>query len=502
MNNFLLKIFLLSSCFFSVCLYAQDKNRQKIDQLFKLTEKYSWENRIKALKYAQQALTIAEKINDPEKKSYSYVYIAQVLSFLGVTDSSLDYLSKASDERYTSGDKVLQAFIKQEKSANFGRLGLNDQVLKENEQIILLLDQINTPKAARIRLRAYGNIAAHYMNIGEYKLALHYTNLAENSSKDSLLQKTEHIKGAISNLQVNKGYLYLYGYKNQDSAFYYFKKALATVIDEKEESKSSAFKAMGEYYSLRQNQEKSLHYYLLAVKDIENRKLNILNYKAELFKKISDLYAKLGHTKQSESFLELYNRENQITVNSNPENIRKAVDVILSETNKTRDDEYTGIVTIFLTLIIMVIIISIGHHQSRNKKIKKVLEQTESRLAMKRRLIAANEAEKLLLQGKIHNTSGELLSLVKSRDLSFYHRFNEIYPDFQRKLLLINRDISSSEFILLAYVYLDIETKDIADLTYKSIRTVQNRKYNLRKKLGLKSNQDFHIWLKELMTDL
>ena len=86
--------------------------------------------------------------------------------------------------------------------------------------------------------------------------------------------------------------------------------------------------------------------------------------------------------------------------------------------------------------------------------------------------------------------------LAKKNDPNFYTRFSEVYPYFQDKLLSINLNLQTSELILLAYIYLNFETKEIADYIFKSSKTIQNRKHLLRKKLNIPTHQDFHIWLK------
>ena len=90
----------------------------------------------------------------------------------------------------------------------------------------------------------------------------------------------------------------------------------------------------------------------------------------------------------------------------------------------------------------------------------------------------------------------EIITLAKENHPNFYTRFIEVYPDFQNKLLSINNNLQTSELVLLAYIYLNFTTKEIADFTFKSPKTIQNRKHLLRKKLGVSSSEDISVWLK------
>ena len=102
------------------------------------------------------------------------------------------------------------------------------------------------------------------------------------------------------------------------------------------------------------------------------------------------------------------------------------------------------------------------------------------------------------LEKKVNESFIEIINLAKENHPNFYTRFQEIYPDFQRKILEINPNLQNSELVLLAYIYLNFETKEIADYLFKSPKTIQNRKHSLRKKLQIPSSEDIYVWLKNL----
>lgn len=93
-------------------------------------------------------------------------------------------------------------------------------------------------------------------------------------------------------------------------------------------------------------------------------------------------------------------------------------------------------------------------------------------------------------------TLDELYESAKSRDPNFYNKFQIFYPDFFKKLTEFNSDLQKNELHILAYIYLNFETKQIADILYLSPKTIQNKKYNIRKKLNMQTNEDMYIWLK------
>ncbi len=109
------------------------------------------------------------------------------------------------------------------------------------------------------------------------------------------------------------------------------------------------------------------------------------------------------------------------------------------------------------------------------------------------------DAHSQALQLKVNESFEELLLLAKDNDPNFYTRFRENYPVLHDKLLEIDPGLRISELTLCAYIYLDFTSKEIADYTFKSVRTIQTRKFHLRKKLAIESTQDFHSFIKHLM---
>ena len=121
LKNYFFIIFLL----ISNILFSQKEQIKEIDHLLALSQKYSNINNQKSLEYAEKASIIAEKINNSEKKAYSYVYIAKRLVFMSKPKESLEYLEKSIDEYYTDSDALLQAMIKEMQAYNYSDLGFD-----------------------------------------------------------------------------------------------------------------------------------------------------------------------------------------------------------------------------------------------------------------------------------------------------------------------------------------------------------------------------------------
>ena len=92
-----------------------------------------------------------------------------------------------------------------------------------------------------------------------------------------------------------------------------------------------------------------------------------------------------------------------------------------------------------------------------------------------------------------HNYS-QLLQMLEQRDPAFMNYFDEMFPGFSKKLLEINPQIVQSEIEFCSLLKLKISTKDIARYKYITSKTVQNKKYLIRKKLNIPKEIDIYQW--------
>lgn len=76
--------------------------------------------------------------------------------------------------------------------------------------------------------------------------------------------------------------------------------------------------------------------------------------------------------------------------------------------------------------------------------------------------------------------------------------FKQIHSDFYHKLLHICPDLSPAEIKVAAFLKLNLSTKEIAAITYKSESGVKSTRYRLRQKLGLQSDDSLIPYLIQL----
>ncbi|WP_143756547.1 tetratricopeptide repeat protein [Chryseobacterium sp. RU37D] len=447
------------------------------------------------LGYAKQASILAEKTKNSQKIAESYYKIALALALLELPKESFVYVNKTSQQTYYKNNKLLQAQLKEVKAFDYYALGLISQFDKEMPGIVKLLKNEKSKDAVILLQRTYLNIG-----VGKPDSAKYYSNLCYNELK-KIPEKDIHLE--LSDFYRYKGTDFLQ--TKPDSALFYFQKSLAIDQKYKDPILFLDYTALGDYYAQQKEYQKAIDFYQKAQGNIKEQKISPYHFvNNDLYKKIAIQYDGLGNTEESNKYRKIYtDLQNKLDSKRNA-NIEHALKIILTdkedEYKKTETNKYIWISVGVLFLIIIFIVV----YYILNKNLKKketLITEVQDTLQEKEEIINQQTIETEQLQLKVNNAYTEVINLAKDNDPSFYFRFQEVYPDFQKKLLDFSPGLRTTELILCAHTFLGFNIKDIADYTFKSVNTVRNRKQNLRKKFGLSSEQDMGIWLRNLTAE-
>ncbi len=148
---------------------------------------------------------------------------------------------------------------------------------------------------------------------------------------------------------------------------------------------------------------------------------------------------------------------------------------------------YFLIINISFVLAAMgIIICSIYIRHSIHQKNLSILKDKSVRLD--------NAKQKL---GKLTSAS-ELVILAKNKDQGFYQKFILAYPDLIDKLNKLCPTICRTELEFCAYLKLNFSTKQIATYTNSTIKSVECKKYRIRKKFDLDPSADIYVWINSI----
>lgn len=153
--------------------------------------------------------------------------------------------------------------------------------------------------------------------------------------------------------------------------------------------------------------------------------------------------------------------------------------------------------------------------QIEDDKMKSELQHLNNQLAASTmNLVVKNEfmetikqeLEEVKRKGKSTETKQALEKIVKEIDTTlrlqedweqFEYHFDQVHGDFLSRLRDEFSDLSPNEQKLGAFLRLNLNTKDIANLMGISLRGVEVARYRLRKKLGLDKGQNLSKFIME-----
>lgn len=128
-------------------------------------------------------------------------------------------------------------------------------------------------------------------------------------------------------------------------------------------------------------------------------------------------------------------------------------------------------------------------HLKTNQQIESV--ETD----VKRLLLQVSQREK----GVRETLKDILIRLVSIKaDTSwdeFHYYFEKVHPDFYRNLDIRHKQLTPKDRRLCALISLGLSTKEIAEITFREVRSVESSRNRLRKKLGLESDSSLFEYL-------
>lgn len=92
-------------------------------------------------------------------------------------------------------------------------------------------------------------------------------------------------------------------------------------------------------------------------------------------------------------------------------------------------------------------------------------------------------------------TLNKLVSLAHENNPKFYEKFKEAYPYFYKRLLKVNPKLSYSDLEYCALIRLNLDTKKIATIKRSTVGAIESKKYRIRKKLDISTEENIYIWM-------
>ena len=398
-----------------------------------------------------------------------YINIANVYAMIGQYKKGILNLNKAKNLLKNVKDDYLHMRLYHEYGQMNYVIGLSDIALKYNSQAIYYGEKIKSDSIKRTISNLY-TVRADFINSKFKDSTLIYFH------KGLQLDDSELNNALIGNYQSTELH-------NQDSAKVYFDKSLALLQNQEywTVKRGIVYTFYGYYLYEDEKLEESLAYLKKAAEILS--KTNRQNKLPLIYANIIQISQLTKDKKTEEDYTQKYNKiKDNLQISAN-----KAIDVALSEAlhdaenYKHEQNKNRNILLLVSTVCLLIIGFLTYILKRRNKKVKEV-----------------NDVENITNTEKYQPTFEEIITLAKENSSELFVRFYEYNPDFIKKLYDINPDLSNVDIEFCIMIWLGFSSKEIAQFTFMEHRSVQTKKYRLRKKLNLDSEIDVHKFLREL----
>ncbi len=466
-----------------------------IDILIKLSDDFSYRDPLKSYMYSKKACLLADKSGTSKQKADAYYYMARNMIFMGQYRASYAFIKKGKNEEAVKNDSFLMALFTELTSIYYSRLYMIPQEMKENKAALKLVAPDKNTESKLFVSRIYMWIADCYTENHQYDSAHFYINKSIQLVEE--IPENQYL--SFNRMFRRKAYSYFYKAQiynrehKEKQALPFIEKSYTQAIKENHTYIYPILEAYGDYYFLSKQYQKAISYYKNA---IENKK-RYLYPCADMNLKISQCYKEIGDISNEKKYLRISAEQRRFDEKVTREDlVRTAEGLLNEEIEKTAATRNKNILIYTSILLLSILLLTSIIYRLREKK-NKIIENKNDLLQKKTNDLVIKEKTISALQDKVNGSLSELTQMVKDNAPEFWNSFQTIYPDFTGKMLKIDPKFKTSELILSAYLYLGFTTKEISQYTFKSVKTIENNRYNFRKKINISSEEDLSIWIKE-----
>jgi|LSQX01.1.fsa_nt_gb tetratricopeptide (TPR) repeat protein/DNA-binding CsgD family transcriptional regulator len=477
-----------------ILLSNDDKTISEIDSLLELSKIYKFNVEIEsAIEVAYLALDKSININYSEGKAAAYLNLAQTLFYLGSYEKSLEYLSFTEKEPYFANNIYTQFEISRIRGQIFTYLKLEKQSIREFQKCISIANQIESKSQRDYGLSmSYENLSVVYGRLDMPDSVFYFL-----SKNKDLLESIDESLAYRSMVNMYSSFGKWHAEKNEfELAEDYFAKTLQIAEKYQYPYLSQAYTFMGNMEMSRDNNDSALIYYNKALENLEITKIK--GEYSLVYQSLSELYDKVGLTDSAR----IYREEQSLIENELSEqrekSVGKALEVFLNEEKRNQNiqkEQSEKIIIILVASILAFILLTLIISRKVHKSMLKKKENLKNELNESIKEVEQKKIEARVLEKKINESFNEVIELAKSSNPAFLKRFSEIYSKETEKILEKHPNLTNSELILCALIFLNFSTKDIAAYTFVEHRSVQTKKSRLRKKLNLPAGSSLEIYL-------
>lgn len=503
---------------------ASNADEKKIGQLLDSADHLKYSNWKQSSQLISLADKLSEKANNEGLRALYYKKAALIFYDRDIFDISLKYNINAYDY-YKNKDKGKASEIENVLAIINARLNQKETALGHFRNIYSYNKRIGNRELAS---KALNNIGTIYLDDNKVDSALYN------------YQKSVKELGDLNNINlkitINANIARVLAEKNNPKAaehFAYVESLLKLTKDPF--IHTMVYGDISEYYYKEKNALLAIKYAELA-KSYSSVKLSFTN--RDVLQNLYKAYLLGGNYKLSAEYFQQYdNIRDSLNIEEKAVNVerekiesnyRDKEQALELENNKKRLNLlYTILVLLVISFVLLFLIIRYKNNLYKEKIENELVASRENELKLELELKNKELVSKSLLETErtelYQSITNELKDIVSTDDndllkqnlnnvifrLSrnnsttnwdeFSLRFTNVYDSFYETLQELHPGLNHNDKRLCALIKLNLSSKEIADITKTSIKSVENSRTRLRKKLGLTNTKtELNQYLSEL----
>lgn len=442
-----------------------------------------------ALQFYHKAIKLAQQGNYDKRLQRLYLNIGSIFIKSNEFAESQKYTSKALVAFLEMGDtlEAAQAY------SNLGIVYINIGDYQTAKKYYLEALEIYQKQNASISVAStYHQLAEIEQAKGNYNEAITLLVKAKSLAEDNIITQFEGPKQLIiNNINVELGKNYILTNDLENAYKYLITGYHSSVKYRQLEYAGTAANYLHQFWEKKINPDSALFYH-------------------RLFKGYSDsLYEEVNNRK-------LALQEAQF--NFEQQTIREKQERDKEEELRKRNRFFLLITIVILVLILLLLILLLRLNRIKMKKSEIEQDNLRNELDLKNKelttyliyqvknnefiLNISNKLKKILWKATQGNKQliNELIREIETDASSdnwdeFIVRFQQVHIDFYKNLGSKYPDLTSNELRLCAFLKLNMNTKDIASITYQSEKSITVARWRLRQKLGLQKEERLSAFL-------
>lgn len=477
----------------SISSFSQGKEKV-VDSLLK--EFDTQDDYQKALLISDKALNIAKSINYKEGVIKSE--IAKIITYFNLYNNSecLKRIENIEKDVLKSKNYTLIGLIKYLKGGVYCRLKLNSNAESEFDSALFFADKILDADTRHYRKGLVYLAMASLNDGGKGNANIDVLKYLKKAYQELSLTKNDFTGEALMTACSGLGEYYS-NTNNFASAKFYLNKAI-TISQQKACKKGLTYSwnSMGNLYKNMQDYDNAIIYYEKSIK--LSRLVGDVVQLESSYRNLSEIYDKLNnHEKQNESLKMLKAYTDSIS-DKDDSGMVLAVHGITKEIHSEHKKKTSYLKLYLLIGSVGCILLSyiVFMYFKKYKSEKENSEKLEKFLDEKTLFIQSLNSNKSILEKE--EELKIVIRMAMTNDVLFFQTFNELFPDFKDKLMQLDPFFRTNDLKFCSYLKLNFDTKEIARYTGDSVRSVESKKYRLRKKFNISSQEDINAWLSNL----